>query len=761
MAYVVSHSAIADNVGASSFTIPLPGDYAEDDLLIILAAKDTNAGTTTPPSGWTAIEGGDITSSGHTTYCYYKLAGASESDPVIASSDSDSWSGLIIAIRDVDQISPIDVTAHENHSSGGDPDPWPSVTTTAANSLILFLSTNDGASRFPYFNKLGAMPIHQRSDDQQGLMAAWTIQKTASSLDNVAEHRLRLSDDHNLITIAVNNSLGGLVPAHHDMDTVPAEILNPLVTNHASTDVSSDFPTINGQTTVAQNIQRNTPGGVYQRYMSGTYLTLATANVAMICGQELGSPVDLSGKLMCIHTRYDQTISLERGGSSDSVGGSFLGLYSGSRSEATFWQINALNLRPNAADSYIPVIIKPSASGFNFQEFGGGVDVTDIEGLAIGSNKINAGAIACRIEQTMWCTLNKFVVIGGGSAKPFALSTFYDVSVGVDLAVFATQNSQAQGQFFSLVPVEIGNGGYATFFSCEYQSLEFAPIASQNSNHQFMAENGDLWFEINSGSSDEVNLKNSLFNMNGHTWRINPSSSISATYEFGGHIILNGVVELKDIGSAISGLSFVQCEPVTTNGADLSGGCTFDSSSGDHAIRVTSQADIDKLDNCIFQNNAIGIQVDNAGSLEITLDNVKFNNNTVDIEYTGSGVLTVNNSNGSNTSTFSATGGGSVVIQNSVSVEVTALDTSGSAIENARVYILAGSGGPLTEGDLIYNGLTNSSGVISSAHNYTSDQPITGRIRKGTSSPYYKSFDIIGTITSAGFFLTASMQSDD
>lgn len=100
--------------------------------------------------------------------------------------------------------------------------------------------------------------------------------------------------------------------------------------------------------------------------------------------------------------------------------------------------------------------------------------------------------------------------------------------------------------------------------------------------------------------------------------------------------------------------------------------------------------------------------------------------------------------------------------QNYVSVRVTAKNASTLVvIEDARVYLLADAGGPLTEGTVILNDLTNASGYLEDLEFlYSSDQPVIGWIRQGTSSPYFKSTNIAGTITSSGLSLTGFMIPD-
>jgi hypothetical protein len=59
------------------------------------------------------------------------------------------------------------------------------------------------------------------------------------------------------------------------------------------------------------------------------------------------------------------------------------------------------------------------------------------------------------------------------------------------------------------------------------------------------------------------------------------------------------------------------------------------------------------------------------------------------------------------------------------------------------------------------HGLTNSSGIISDTRTYASNQPIYGRVRKASSSPYYKTSPISGEIdSSTGASITVQMVSE-
>ncbi len=89
-------------------------------------------------------------------------------------------------------------------------------------------------------------------------------------------------------------------------------------------------------------------------------------------------------------------------------------------------------------------------------------------------------------------------------------------------------------------------------------------------------------------------------------------------------------------------------------------------------------------------------------------------------------------------------------------------------VGGANDYTFTVSGTPTTPATgtilshrVILDGDTNVSGIVeTTAFNYTSDLAVTGRVRKGTSSTYYKTSPVSGTITSAGFDATAFMVKD-
>lgn len=93
-----------------------------------------------------------------------------------------------------------------------------------------------------------------------------------------------------------------------------------------------------------------------------------------------------------------------------------------------------------------------------------------------------------------------------------------------------------------------------------------------------------------------------------------------------------------------------------------------------------------------------------------------------------------------------------------VTVKITVKDiNTGLPIQDARVFL------ETTPGAVeIFNDLTDVDGVIQDTnYDYSANQAIVGRVRKGSSAPYYRTAPISGTITDAGFEQTIFLIPDE
>lgn len=115
---------------------------------------------------------------------------------------------------------------------------------------------------------------------------------------------------------------------------------------------------------------------------------------------------------------------------------------------------------------------------------------------------------------------------------------------------------------------------------------------------------------------------------------------------------------------------------------------------------------------------------------------------------------------GGTTPSVMNTGAGNViVVEGQVDVTVNVVDSSGADIDGARVYVEAAAGGPLSVGTVLINKLLTVNGTVTSTVGLSSDQPITGNIRKASSAPFYKAANVPGgTVVSSTNGLTLNVQ---
>ena len=250
-------------------------------------------------------------------------------------------------------------------------------------------------------------------------------------------------------------------------------------------------------------------------------------------------------------------------------------------------------------------------------------------------------------------------------------------------------------------------------------------------------------------------------------------------------IMTGGVFE--DVGaysynsnSTNIGATYRRQELVTQNGGTFTN-CIFDKSVATSALSADL---LNLVTKCTFNWGTAGYGVD-LGTIDATeslnWDNFESGYVTgstgTDVGVTPTGdetilanvsagqVLTINVQTGASIPSVANSGAGTVdVVAGQVTTTITVRDKiTKLPIEGAMVYILAAAGGNIAEGTPIINKVsTDINGQVSDTRSLSSDQPIEGRVRYATVSPYYKTEPLADTISSSnGLNLNAYMISDE
>jgi hypothetical protein len=207
-----------------------------------------------------------------------------------------------------------------------------------------------------------------------------------------------------------------------------------------------------------------------------------------------------------------------------------------------------------------------------------------------------------------------------------------------------------------------------------------------------------------------------------------------------------------------AGCVFTESEQVVAN-RPVYRNCVFSSYSGtDAAFLWNANVNIKNsrfLANTDGTNDPAGIEHPNTGTF--THDGLTFSGNDFDVYNSSGGLVTINVTNGSNTST-DRTPVGTTTINVSVPVSFTAIESDGSAIQAVRVtaYLVA-------DNSEVINTTTDASGVASTSFSGTTPADVYYRLRKSSpGATKYVNLSGLDTIASStGLSVKRTMREDD
>jgi hypothetical protein len=124
---------------------------AGDLLLAIVAHQGGSAKTMNPPAGWTPVPNADwFQATNARIHAWYRLAGSAEpaSYTFTLTGSGDDMSGGIVAVGRANALAPINASGGQVTSTRSRSVTAPSITTTVANTMLLFGGACQGFSTF-------------------------------------------------------------------------------------------------------------------------------------------------------------------------------------------------------------------------------------------------------------------------------------------------------------------------------------------------------------------------------------------------------------------------------------------------------------------------------------------------------------------------------------------------------------------------------------------------------------------------------------
>lgn len=699
---MIHSSAYKTFVTGTSISVDTMPDHASGDVIVGFYVADGGSGSWSAPSGYsTAIS--SSAGGGMASAIFYKEAtSSSESAPSASYSTSDQLVHYLIVLRGVDTADIIEASASTLLESV-----WkaqaPSITPTNNNCLIVYFMGADasrGQHEDPGMMALPRPPI----DASINCAVNWTFQSTGgvASPRPFFYNQSTAVDGMQVHAIAFNLTTG-IRPPHCDFSNPPTTIINPLRTLSTSNefgggnvDISSDITSVDGVT--FNNFAAQTFGGLSpDGFFLGFNFTSGSSAAALevygtgidISNATTTTSFDLTDKTVVIHSTMQSNAYL---GSIDILGnnGIIFGLRSpdGAGKAYRLWEISSINGSPSPAKLHA-CVVKADDNTRTIEDIGT-FDVTDVDGFVLAAKK--GGFVSLRPG---WCScqvLNTIILLGGSSTTPITMKTFVDALRASQVESVVNQLGSSDKQFFSKQSLQIGNGSDDVYFKDENSNMQFAsPSLSENFSADYHVGATDNGLTIDTAASNTIDLSSQVWSgPTGWPFTFDAGCSASATYITSSTTIIGANPTLRDVFTSQGGISFLSCNEIIHNSADLSGGCVIDSCVDAQAItfngstEIALQALVDNVANCTLSNNAVAIRIEYTGTGDISLDfdNITWTGNTTDIHYnsTNASQLTAVMENGSNATTSAISGAATGVTISSPTADLTVTSNESSSL---------------------------------------------------------------------------------
>lgn len=631
-------------------TIPMC-TYAGGDLLFVFLVGDTGTptvGTTGSPAAWNQLFQRVNTCS---LTVLWRYATASEPDVVLTASVNETYSGCLVVVRDVFQgYTSGSPPVSSETTATGTRIALPTITTSADNSLVLAVVSSAADSSFSFVE--GVLQDLVKVDGvAEGLGVGWFFKKTAGLTTgyNVASMS---SQAGGKAVIEVRAPAGGatVIPPYPVSDASIFLTPSPGVAFDGNTALSAtadtSFGTSIAGTTCTDGtvVSTMTDIGIDARSFQSFAGVGNVSTAGTMGGAETvmhAARYNVGNRNILCHCRPSTPSSNQRLSPVGSGRGVWFGMQSGATALTNYkvWQIHGSDA-PYPSGNTVPFIV--SAANTDNIATAGTLSNSDVRRYGFWT-----GGLGTLTQQPgfgpMWA-MDTTVVAGGNASEPI------DIPGIVQAAALnkVRYSSQLQGtnQMLCLQAIQFGDGGTNPLnLKVNGGAVEFP--ARRNVAKKVVNYNGlddSVGWTFYPGASDTVDLAGTSFaSANKYHWRVHPSSSGSATYNFNG-VALNGAgdVQLRAV-TTFGGMGFNRCPTIMTNGATIIG-CSFSNST---AI-CASPAQAALISNSDFAKTADtshAIQISGTAA-DFTLSGVTFTGYAVTNGSTGNEAIYVNIASG-------------------------------------------------------------------------------------------------------------------
>ena len=684
MPYIVSAETSADELTATSLVASIPFGHRSGDIVVAIASQDGGSGTISFPAGWTEFGPTQIAEQAQRTVCaWHDCTSGSEPDLTVSSTLSEQWSLSLIVIRGAHVSAPIHQVARAS-LSGATPQA-PAVTTTLTNCLVLYALSYDGAPILaPLDPSAQTYVCKTRESGANTHLVGFKNKLSEGAVDRPNFLSSNAGEGGSFLTIAIRDDGNGymgpecpepykVVGLYGAFYTHENWTFNPLSSITTSTidglPVDTTAASIIGFLAVASHTANtlNPP-------LLATHTVTLAADAWVGFSHAISPALDMSGGC-----QFSVRFGINNGGEPFSTKG-FIVLF---KDSAGAWVAHQLSEKAGLKigvtgvtfHACVDLEYTPYASG------GGTIDWSDIVAVGYGSHRAAALATTRSLYICDALFIRKSLGVGGSQAAPLNFTFFHNAVSGFHDNPLT--NLQGSAQLLSRARLHFGDGATATYTDTSANAVEY-PLAPTPKFplRLWKVDDSSVEIRIKASASDVVRMTAAVAATDTlQNFIIDPASSASASYNFGGLVLVGFNVTNNVSGVVINGTVFSKTRGVTLNGGGLDG-CTVDSSLT--AIAVTTSNPGNIID-CSFVSDGSGhaIEITTPGTYTFsgntfagygsagTADAAIYNNS--------GGAVTLNITNGGDTPTVTNGASASTTINNNVSLTLEDV-VSGSSI---------------------------------------------------------------------------------
>lgn len=623
MAYVVE-TATTTGSGTGAVTIAI-GTPAQNDLILIFCGVGGSA-TMGTPSGYTLL----YTSTNTVRqYCWYKVAGSSESAQTSTPSFSSNSVFVTVIVRDVDTTTPITNTSGVGYNTSTFTNvkevAAPQITTGAAKTqnLVIHAGSILNDSIVSDFSKTTALAV---STGGGTLFVAkeWVEDASTASTAFTWLTNQSTSRTGNLGVVSINNKTGGL------------RDISCLMTN---TRLVKPYPYGTGETLSAPNVILTgaTPLaslGVYgtaaatsgNGALAGSYLTSLNISTGTNIGASdlwvgfsfpTTATLNMTGKIVGFAWNPTQPWSA----ATTNANGVAI-VFSDNTGAWVAYQVRTLSTAYLNTDhiKYIsPGVTTPLGSS-------GTIDWTSITNITwLYARKASQTNTPVVTLHSAYLFDGVSTMVGGSATKPITASQIYknvtqyiDGTGTVGLASFGA--FQGSGQVLGYAPLQLGNGSVPTYVKLATNSYETPPSSRRLSD--YYVTNASYGITLYGSSTCTFDLRSALIASTSlQQFTIHASSSLSASMlttgasfigrtfsDLAGYTWTSVSWSAGDIVTIGGGGDLTNCTvnqtvstnaalAITANGSTLDG-CTIDGTGATYAIELGASVSAITLTDC-------------------------------------------------------------------------------------------------------------------------------------------------------------------